>query len=583
MRSTYSRWAFSTLLFSFILLLWEWISHFNATLHFVFPPPTEIASALWENPTIFFANTLYTLQEMVIGLAIALIAAFPFAILMLVSRSINYLLHPLFIIVQSIPMFALAPIMLLWFDWSIWAVLVPTALMIFFPFTLNLYQGIRATPQAYLEFFKINGATSWQILVKLRLPWALPHLFSGLRISTAIAGIGAVAGEWAGAQKGLGVLMIEMKKGADIAGCFAALFCLILLSLSGYCAVSFLEKITLHYKRSSTLFSPYTKTIASLLLLILPLLGCEKKPLPSEEVTLLLDWMPNPNHVPLYAGIREGIFQKNGIDLQLKKLSDTGSTIPLITSGSCDLAIYYMPHTIRAYHKGASFQVVAALFKQPLNALIIPKKENIASIDQLQGIAVGAPFAQVETTFVQQFLQKRHILLGSIKKINFDITNAVLAERIQAFLGGCFNIEAVQLEHLGIPCTIIPLSAFNIPPYYELVILASMRLVSLRPEMIPRFQKALQESITFSQNNPEQAFDAYLTYNPDKTQKTIAWEKKAWAITAPLYPKDPTLELKVWQEYQDFLLENAVIGEKKELGSLLHKSLKYEEALCSQN
>ncbi|MFX8653065.1 ABC transporter permease subunit, partial [Acinetobacter baumannii] len=88
-------------------------------------------------------------------------------------------------------------------------------------------------------------ATSWQMLVKLRLPWALPHIFSGLRVSTAIAGIGAVAGEWAGAQKGLGVLMVEMRKGADIAGCFAALLCLIVLSLLSYFAVSMLEKICL--------------------------------------------------------------------------------------------------------------------------------------------------------------------------------------------------------------------------------------------------------------------------------------------------------------------------------------------------
>ena len=180
-------------------------------LLFILPAPSGIFAVLWEMRGEFLLHTLVTLKEMCGGFLLALVCAFPLAWTMLRHETSRTLLQPLFIIIQCLPMFTLAPIMVIWFGWSYTAIVIPTALMIFFPLTLNIYQGLRSTPQHLLEFFQANQATPWQTFFKLRFPWAVPHIFAGFRISSAIAGVGAVAGEWAGAQRGLGILMLERR------------------------------------------------------------------------------------------------------------------------------------------------------------------------------------------------------------------------------------------------------------------------------------------------------------------------------------------------------------------------------------
>ena len=126
-------------------------------------------------------------------------------------------------------MFALAPLMVFWFGWSYKAIVIPTALMLFFPLTMSIYHGFLSIPRDLLDYFTLHQATPWQLFSKLELPWALPHIIAGLRITVAIAGMGAVAGEWAGGQAGLGLLMLESRRGVDLEMTFAALFCLTFL------------------------------------------------------------------------------------------------------------------------------------------------------------------------------------------------------------------------------------------------------------------------------------------------------------------------------------------------------------------
>ncbi|MDN3507302.1 MAG: ABC transporter permease, partial [Simkaniaceae bacterium] len=216
-------YAFASLLF--FTLLWE----FSGNL--LIPPPSKVIPSLFTDTTVLLKHTTATFKEMVAGMAIATACAFPIAWGMLRFTSIKSVLEPFFVIVQCVPMFTLAPIFVLWCGWSFSAVVIPTALMIVFPLTMNIFKGISATPQPYLEYFKVHGATAWQEFFKLRIPFARPHIFAGLRISAAVAGTGAIAGEWAGAQEGLGVYIQICRRNFDLVGVFAALFCLLVLSL----------------------------------------------------------------------------------------------------------------------------------------------------------------------------------------------------------------------------------------------------------------------------------------------------------------------------------------------------------------
>lgn len=176
------------------------------------------------------------------GILIATGAAFPFAYAMQRWKGVRRALEPTFVLMQCVPVFALAPLMILLFGWGKLAIYVPTALMIVFPLTMNIYKGLTATPERYLELFSAYGLNQWRLFVEIRIPFALPHIFTGYRVAAAVSGVGAIAGEWAGAQMGLGVYMQECRRYMDVEGMVFALFCLLALSLIMYFSVLGVER-----------------------------------------------------------------------------------------------------------------------------------------------------------------------------------------------------------------------------------------------------------------------------------------------------------------------------------------------------
>ncbi|MDB2613604.1 ABC transporter permease [Chlamydiales bacterium] len=227
------------LLFASILLIWE--LGVTEKMRWIFPPPTDVFSRMWEMRSSLLEHTWITFQEMIVGLFFAFFLAIPIAFGMWRFKRLNTLLQPLFIIIQCIPMITLAPIMILWFGFSFISIVIPTFLMIFFPLTITFYKGLSSTPQSLLDLFTVHQANGFQCFFKLQLPWSIPYLLSGFRISCSIAFLAAVASEWVGGQKGLGVLMLEARRSYDLKTAFAALFTMVFLSLLLYLFTLILE------------------------------------------------------------------------------------------------------------------------------------------------------------------------------------------------------------------------------------------------------------------------------------------------------------------------------------------------------
>lgn len=194
---------------------------------------------------VYITHLQATLLEMLISLFFAVIFSFFLAIMFNFFPWIKKLLMPCFVILQNLPMFVLAPFLLACFGWGLFSIVLPTILMLSFPLTLSFSKGLSATPEEYIHFYRLHGAKPLKILLSIRMPFALPHIFSGLKIAAASSATGAVAGEWAGAQKGLGVLMQIFRRQFDFEGVFICLGLVIALSLSCYFLVSALEKILL--------------------------------------------------------------------------------------------------------------------------------------------------------------------------------------------------------------------------------------------------------------------------------------------------------------------------------------------------
>lgn len=547
-------WALLSL--ALMLLSWEAFSRYYADMYLILPSPLKIFYQMYENNDRLMLHSMKTFQVMIGGILLSLIIAFPIAWIMISWETASLILQPLFVIFQCIPMFTLAPIMVLWFGWSYTAIVVPTALMIFLPLMMSIYQGIKSTPHHFLEYFGVCQASAWQKLIKLQLPWALPSIFSGFRLAAALAGIGAIAGEWAGAQSGLGILMLESRRGADLEMMFGALVCLMLLSLSLYALVALIEYFV--FRKKFIYISRKTTQICATIAAFLFLSGCQPSG-ENKEIRLVLDWLPNPNHIPLYVGIRKGYFSENDIHLQIQKTHDTSDAIPFLTTSQTELAISYMPSTIHAIENGANIKPIAILIPEPLNALIYRKSSQISAVKDLNGKVFGYCVDGSGTKSLNLLLKLNQIEPKDKRNVSFDLVSTLGKQRVDVVYGAFWNIECEQLLSMGIETGFFKLTDLGFPTYYELIILAKNDSKYGSQKFSEKFTQSLQKSIEYCQKFPEESFEIYLEENPDKGIKTQNWERQAWQKTYPLFAKTQEIDWKMWQAYVDWSKEHNLL------------------------
>lgn len=222
------------LLTALLLLLWQSAVSLLALPHYLLPAPSAVAQQLQIHAPLLWQHAQITALEILLGLTLGFLLGLGSALLLSLSAPISAFLMPLLVISQAIPVFAIAPLLVLWFGYGMASKIVMTVLIIYFPVTAACYDGLRNTPQAWLDLAQSMRISRLGLLCKVRLPAALPALASGLRIAVSVAPIGAVVGEWVGSSKGLGYLMLHANARMQVDLMFAALLLLILIALSLY-------------------------------------------------------------------------------------------------------------------------------------------------------------------------------------------------------------------------------------------------------------------------------------------------------------------------------------------------------------
>ncbi|SIO10997.1 ABC transporter permease [Vannielia litorea] len=216
---------------AFAIALWQLVVSATGLPRFILPGPARVAEAWWQNRTLIAEHTLVTALEVLIGLAIGSALGVATAIHLAASRIARVLVQPILVFTQALPVFALAPILTLWLGFGLWSKVFMAVLIIYFPVTSAFFDGLMRTPQGYLDLARTMQASPARILWLIRVPAALPSLASGLRLAAVYAPIGAVIGEWVGASRGLGYLMLLANGRARIDLMFAALLTLGLFSV----------------------------------------------------------------------------------------------------------------------------------------------------------------------------------------------------------------------------------------------------------------------------------------------------------------------------------------------------------------
>ena len=229
--------------FIIILIFWQLICIILNLPPFILPTPYLVGLSLIENYYEILNHTKITLLEIILSLIFGILIGTIFAILVSTSNNLKRWLMPILLSSQAIPVFALAPILVLWLGYGISSKIVIGTIIVFFPIASNFSDAINNIPKQYLHAGETLGLSKIQILYLLKLPIALPGLFSGIRVGACFAPIGAVVGEWIGGSEGLGSYMIYSNARLQIDNMFAALIVLIIITITLYNLIDkFLKK-----------------------------------------------------------------------------------------------------------------------------------------------------------------------------------------------------------------------------------------------------------------------------------------------------------------------------------------------------
>jgi putative hydroxymethylpyrimidine transport system permease protein len=199
---------------------------------YIVPSPWEVASVFGRQGFFLLDQSLTTLSEIALGFFFGTALGIATALTIVALPHVGNLIWPMVQILQSFPAFVLAPVLVLWFGFGVTSKVVMTTIIIFFPIASSFADGLRRTDQSVLDAATLTKASHWQTIRYLRAPLALPSLISGLRIAATLAPLGAVIGEWVGASKGLGFVMLQSNARMQTDVTFAAMVLLALMTVS---------------------------------------------------------------------------------------------------------------------------------------------------------------------------------------------------------------------------------------------------------------------------------------------------------------------------------------------------------------
>lgn len=235
-----------------LLLAWQAVVSLTGVAHYILPGPLRVGRAFAANTELLFTHAAVTGAEIVLGLLLGCLLGCTSAILVAAFPPVRRWLMPVLVVSQAIPVFALAPVLVLWLGYGLLSKVAMATLIIYFPVTAAFFDGLRRTEPGWVDLAQTMGGSRFTILCHIRIPAALPALSSGIRVATAVAPIGAVVGEWVGSSAGLGYLMLQSNARLQVDTMFAALLLLSLMAVGLYFSVDAALRLALPWQAEDT-------------------------------------------------------------------------------------------------------------------------------------------------------------------------------------------------------------------------------------------------------------------------------------------------------------------------------------------
>ena len=231
-----------------VILTWQFLLPLTGVPSYIVPTPVEIARIFVRESALLWSNFWPTVYEALMGFLLGNGVAVLLAVIFVYNRYIQAAYFPVILFLNTIPILALAPIIILIFGLGVLPKIIIAAVICFFPTLVNMIRGLESITQSEIELFRVLSASKLETLWKLRLPRAVPFLFASLRISSATAVIGAVVGEWIGSDKGLGAMIIQATFNYQSGRLYAAITLCSCLAIALFVLVVAIEKVVLRYE-----------------------------------------------------------------------------------------------------------------------------------------------------------------------------------------------------------------------------------------------------------------------------------------------------------------------------------------------
>jgi ABC-type nitrate/sulfonate/bicarbonate transport system permease component len=236
-------WVIVLAAWAALLGVWELIARLNEHPGTLWPTPRTVFATIVDNPQVFWQNAEVTLKEAALGFAYGVVLAVTLAVVAQTFPLLRDNLYRLSLTLYSIPLIALAPVLVSWVGPGLWTKVIIALLASFFPVFVNTTQALRVTDQKAIELMSVFGASGRQTLVRVRLPFALPAVIASFKIAAPAAIIGAMLAEWVGADRGLGLLMLFSMFSFKVPQLWATLIVATALSLAAYYLFEFVGRL----------------------------------------------------------------------------------------------------------------------------------------------------------------------------------------------------------------------------------------------------------------------------------------------------------------------------------------------------
>jgi putative hydroxymethylpyrimidine transport system substrate-binding protein len=294
-----------------------------------------------------------------------------------------------------------------------------------------------------------------------------------------------------------------------------------------------------------------------------------------QPINVMLDWLPNADHVGIYAAQADGIFRQAGLDVHLQVPTDPATPLQLLAAGRVDVAVSYEPQLLLARQRDPNLVAIGAIVQRPLTSIVSLAGQKITSPADLKGKTVGDAGIPYQHAFLQTVLNRAGVPASSVHEVNVgaNLVGAMLSKRVNATLGAYWNYEAIQLRLDGHRDNVIHMEDAGVPTYDELVLVTTAGELASRTNLLRRFVQAVGRGYAAARSDPTRAVDQLVAANPGLNRSLqLASVRATLSSFFPHDPRNPNLpwgwqDSNQWTTFGDWMIHQRLIGTSALVGA----------------